>query len=169
MPGWHHDGAFKPKPCAVCGTEFKPRSGYNRFCSDTCKGKWKYLSGQVTTETQYKKISGNWERYFSRLMARKRRENISRDDLLDLLERQGGRCALTGEVLTCKLEKGVVCPTNASIDRIDAGGPYTKENIQLVCVAMNKLRLDKSIEEFVAWCRKVVEKYDDRTPTRLQT
>jgi len=28
------------------------------------------------------------------------------------------------------LEKGVVCKTNASIDRIDPKGPYTKDNVK---------------------------------------
>lgn len=59
--------------------------------------------------------------------------------------------------MTCKLEKGVICRTNASIDRIKPKGEYTLDNIQLVCVALNKLRLDTPLDEFIEWCRKVAD------------
>jgi hypothetical protein len=72
-----------------------------------------------------------------------------------LLEEQGYKCALTGVELTCILEKGTVCKTNASIDRIDPKGPYTKDNVQLVCAAINKLRVDMSVDDFINWCKKV--------------
>lgn len=154
----NHFGATKEKTCPVCGTAFKPKSGINKFCTETCKGKWKYLAGQVTTESQYKNISGNWTRYFSRLVAKSfRRGNLTREDLLELLEKQGGKCALSGRTLTCILEKGQKCKTNASIDRLRAGQPYTKDNIQLVCRALNSWRGDVELEEFINWCRAVSE------------
>jgi len=63
---------------------------------------------------------------------------------------------LTGVELTCNLNKGMICETNASIDRILAGGNYEKNNVQLVCAAVNRLRTNMSVEEFIEWCRKVV-------------
>lgn len=158
--GWHHDGVFKEKPCVVCKSLFKPKSGVNKFCSESCKGKWKYITGQVTTDSQYKKISGNWGRYFSRLLGRSfRKEYISREDLLELLKKQDGKCALSGEILTCELIKGKANKTNASIDRIRAGEPYTKDNIQLVCRALNSWRSDTDLDEFIEWCKKVAKKH----------
>lgn len=111
------------------------------------------MTGTVSTETQYEKISGNWFRYFSRLATNK--NGLSAKELCDKLDEQNGLCALTGIELTCKLEKGVICKTNASIDRIVAGGPYIPENIQLVCTAVNGFRKDLSVDEFVWWCTKV--------------
>lgn len=55
------------------------------------------------------------------------------------------------------LEKGVICRTNASIDRLEAGGPYIKDNIQLVCSVLNKFRINTPVAEFVWWCKKVAE------------
>ena len=159
MAGWHHENAnWKLKNCAVCGAEFKPFSGAHKFCSETCKGKWKYITGSVTTASQYKLISGNWSRYVSRLLyyGGRKRDQLTREILLQKLEDQQYRCALTGVPLTCNLEKGVVCPTNASVDRIIAGGPYTADNIQMVCRAVNMWRGDLPIEEYVDWCQKVV-------------
>jgi hypothetical protein len=73
------------------------------------------------------------------------------------LQEQDFKCALSGVQLTCDLSKGVVSQTNASVDRIVAGGPYTEDNIQMVCRALNQWRADTSVVDFVAWCRKVVE------------
>ena len=58
----------KQKECPVCHSLFTPHSGSHKYCSETCKGKGKYLNGSVTTAGQYKQISGNWDRYFSRLL-----------------------------------------------------------------------------------------------------
>lgn len=151
-----HVCGFKPKACAVCSVIFVPKSGINKFCSDSCRGKWKYVAGTFDTEAQYKHISGNWRRYFTRLCCRsQKRENLTADDLLDVLEKQKYRCALSGEPLTCKLEKGTRFLTNASIDRIEAGGPYVKDNIQLICAVLNCWRAATPVDEFVGWCIRV--------------
>ena len=81
------------------------------------------------------------------------------------LEKQDFKCALSGVPLTCKLEKGVSCPTNASVDRIVAGGPYTADNIQMVCRALNAWRSDTTVTDFVEWCRLVV-KFNDEKGTK---
>jgi len=110
------------------------------------------------TSMQYKLISGNWERYFSRLCQPKRRKGvITPTDCIAILEAQDGRCALTGELMTCKLERGVLTPTNASLDRVDAGGTYAPSNVQLVCTVVNQWRGSLPIPEYIAWCKKVVD------------
>lgn len=163
MAGWHHDNAnWKEKVCPVCDGAFRPKGGFHKFCSEACKGKWKYITGQVTTASQYAKITGSWPRYMSRLLAAGgvKRTGLTREDLLKQLEKQNYRCALTGQLLTCELVKGVKSKTNASVDRIIAGGPYTPANIQLVCVAVNHFREETSVSEFIDWCRKVVAHAD---------
>ena len=160
MSGWHHENAnWKEKDCPVCNKQFKPKGGHHKFCSDECEGKWKYVSGQVTTESQYKEISGNWLRYCSRLIyaAGRKRDNLTRDDILKKIEEQNYKCALSGIDLTCQLEKGVKFWTNASIDRIIPGGPYTYDNIQVVCRGLNSWRADTPLEDFIEICRKVAE------------
>lgn len=153
-----HKDVFKDKHCVVCDACFKPRSGVHKFCSQECKGKWKHITGVVTTESQYVYITGNWRRYLSRLCCRShKRKDLTVEELLEILEKQDFKCALSGLELTCKLEKGNRFLTNASIDRIEAGGPYIKENVQLVCSALNGFRRDVSLSEFIWWCRKVVE------------
>ena len=105
------------KFCGVCSTEFRPRSGAHRFCSEKCKGRWKYVTGQASTENQYKEISGDWTRYLSRLLyaAGRKRDDLTREILLSLIEEQNYRCAISGLELTCQLEKGKKFWTNASV------------------------------------------------------
>ena len=154
---WTHKDCFQEKPCLICGHIFKPSSGIHKFCSVQCKGEWKYIKGDVTTDSQYKYISGNWHRYFTRLCCRShKREFLSAIDLKEILIQQDYKCALSGVTLTCKLERGSRCLTNASVDRIDAGGLYIKSNVQLVCTVLNSLRRDTPVNEFINWCKEVV-------------
>jgi len=146
------------KDCAVCGKQFTPKVNNQKYCGGKCRKKSTYEEGGcMSTAGQYKAISGNWARYFNRLCRQKHRQNLSVDLLLRIKDTQGGRCALSGEVLTCQLERGKRCGTNASIDRIDPKGPYAEGNIQLVCAALNRLRVDMDIQEYINWCKKVTD------------
>ncbi len=149
---------FADKTCAKCGGVFIPRTKVHKYCSDACRGAAKYTDGTVTTQRQYVQISGNWERYLSRLLYfnGRKRDLLTRDILMAQLLKQDYKCALTGARLTCQLEKGKTFSTNASVDRVVAGGPYTADNIQLVCRAVNMWRSDLPVSDFVEWCRKVV-------------
>lgn len=152
------EASRKPKACQICGTLFIPRTGSQKWCSNECKTKNNQLNGSMSSESQYTRISGNWKRYFSRLLGRSSRKNsITTDELLALLDKQNFKCALSGIDLTCTLEKGKRFKTNASIDRINAGKEYTIDNIQLVCSALNSWRSDTDLKEFIWFCEKVTE------------
>ncbi len=148
---------METRKCKICETEYTPVRHNHVYCSKTCKRiQARKAGGAESTERQYMLISGNWEKYFGRLCLKSfRRELLTKNDCMEILEKQNYRCALTGIELTCILEKGKVCKTNASIDRIDPKGGYTKNNIQLVCAAINKFRIDTPLDEFIDWCKKV--------------
>lgn len=143
--------------CAICGSEFYRLAFNHKYCSTTCKRIGLRAGGCESTDSQYKLISGNWAKYYNRLRCQRGRQRLTVEILLALHESQGGLCALSGVPLTCKLEKGNKCPTNASIDRIEPKGEYTTDNIQLVCAIINKFRIDTPVEDFIGWCRKVAQ------------
>ena len=149
--------AKNPKiiPCAVCGTEFQRVALNHKYCSLPCKRRGAQNTGCESTPSQYRLISGNWSKYYNRLRCQKGRQGLTLAAILELHEQQGGRCALTGVEMTCRLEKGVKCPTNASLDRVDPKGPYTISNLQLVCAIINNFRIDTSVVDFIDWCKKV--------------
>jgi hypothetical protein len=142
------------KVCPTCSTAFVATNNSHKYCSATCR----LPTTSASTEWQYSRISGNWGRYFNRLCTRSfKREGLTPEMLVGLLNAQGGRCALSGVTLTCVLQKGVICRTNASIDRINPKGAYTLDNVQLVCAVLNNFRVDTPLDEFIDWCRKVAE------------
>lgn len=111
----------------------------------------------LSTLRMYKSVSGNWSRYLNKQLNNQNRkaDGLTLAQLMDLLEAQQYRCALSGVLMTCKLDRGIRYPTNVSFDRIEAGGPYTIDNIQLVCSAVNSFRGNLTVPEFIGWCNKV--------------
>jgi hypothetical protein len=79
---------------------------------------------------------------------------LKRGDLFDIWNKQGGLCAITGVQMTHKNGVGFVL-TNVSVDRIDNSGPYSKENVRLVCRIVNHMRFQMSDVEFLKWCNLV--------------
>ena len=152
-----HEAVQKVVDCAICGTKFSRLAFNHKYCSTKCKRTGLRLGGCESTDSQYKLVSGNWAKYYNRLRCQKNRQGLTVELLLSLHEKQKGLCKLSGVPFTCKLEKGVRCLTNASIDRIDPKGAYSEDNIQLVCVALNIFRVDTSVPEFIDWCRKVAD------------
>lgn len=82
--------------------------------------------------------------------------NIDTEYILQLWEKQQGKCALTGIVMTRTYGSGRI-NTNVSIDRIDSFQPYNKGNVQLVCLAVNVMKQQMTTDELVSWCEKVIE------------
>lgn len=135
--------AVASKRCKQCGSGFiaKPAEMY---CSIKCR---------ATAAHEY---SSTVRRYLVRmLLLGKRRASLTMDDLLSLYEKQAGRCALSGVAMTTLTGIGKI-KTNLSLDQIRAGQGYMKDNVQLVCIAVNNMKWDWPQHEFLDWCRKIV-------------
>lgn len=73
---------------------------------------------------------------------------------MDMLQKQGGRCALSGIEMTFSHDTP---SSNASIDRIDNNAGYMKDNVRLVCSAVNLMRNRMTDEELVWWSDAIVK------------
>tara|TARA_R100000541_G_scaffold2821_3_gene9312 strand:- start:3241 stop:3684 length:444 start_codon:yes stop_codon:yes gene_type:complete len=135
--------------CVVCSKEFETFHPKYLCCSAEC-GKTNKIN------KKYLRLSSDWSLYFRHLLSKKKTD-ITAKDLVELLKRQKGKCALSGAILTCEKVKGKYVKTNASIDRIIAGGEYNIENVQLVCRALNSFRHNLTVKEFIQWCKKVAK------------
>lgn len=71
----------------------------------------------------------------------------------ELYKLQNGYCAYTGDKLS--LQAGL--PSTLSLDRIDSALGYTKDNVRLVTWEVNNAKQDRSMEEFVLLCKKVLD------------
>lgn len=82
--------------------------------------------------------------------------NIDLQYLHELWNTQKGLCALSGIPMTYYFDSGRV-PTNVSVDRIDSNLGYIKGNLQLVCMAVNQMKSDLTIEQLKYFCKSILE------------
>ena len=135
--------------CKTCNKEFETLHPKYMCCSAQCGRINKVL-------TRYQKENGDWNLYFRHLLSKKQ-GNLTPLDLIKMLDNQDGKCALSGTKLTCIRVRGEISTTNASIDRINAGGEYNIDNVQLVCRAVNSFRNNLTVADFINWCKKVAK------------
>lgn len=81
--------------------------------------------------------------------------DITVKDLRDQMDKQGRRCAYTGEFLP---------NTDWSVDRVDSAEGYVPGNIVLCTKWANVAKWMLSASDFIAACRRVVEYADNSTP-----
>lgn len=85
---------------------------------------------------------------------------ITIDDVLALLIKQQGKCALTGDSLEFTrggTYKYGTNPNACTIDRIHNSEGYKSWNIQLTCWKANCIRGELSLSELKEFCQKVVD------------
>jgi hypothetical protein len=84
---------------------------------------------------------------------------ITAVDVIRLYYAQEGRCALSGVLMTFSAGSKAFPRANRcamSVDRIDSGANYTRDNIQLLCWTVNAMKSAMSDDEFRFWCAQVV-------------
>ncbi len=83
--------------------------------------------------------------------------------LTELWERQHGRCALSGLKLTHTSRPTDNHAMNVSLDRVDSACNYTKDNVLLVAMCVNRMKHDLREDEFVRMCRAIVQYHDQKS------
>ena len=150
---------FSKKICLGCGVEFIPRSSTQKYHNKNCGTKHR-------ARTVYKHkysvdfVNRSPRNYINTLLSHKhRRDNLDIDYMMGIYDAQHGRCALSGRKMTYLRGHGKV-PTNISIDRIDSSKGYVKGNVQLVCCVVNMIKNEWEQDDFVQFCRDIVNKAD---------
>jgi hypothetical protein len=68
---------------------------------------------------------------------------------------QDGKCAISGLNMTYVMFNGRI-PENVSVDRINPSFGYTKDNIQLVCMAVNQMKSDMNMDQLLNFCKQII-------------
>lgn len=126
------------------------RSDWSRKRTKNKSGCWK----------GYEDISGTfWSIIKSGAKARKIPFDLKIEEAWQKLVVQNFKCAFTKEqlILAKTVEEKKRGIQTASLDRIDATKGYSADNIQWVHVDINKIKIDMSNNEFVAWCQKITK------------
>jgi hypothetical protein len=80
--------------------------------------------------------------------------------LLELFHQQNGLCAVSKLPMTWTYDEGHAQSgsrrgTNISIDRINSDGPYSKDNVRLVCDRVNKIKSNMNDDDLYFWCAQI--------------
>jgi hypothetical protein len=82
---------------------------------------------------------------------------VTAEYLAELWQRQDGRCAISGVVLTHHNDGSGAKDFNASIDRIDSQQGYTPGNVQLVALRVNLLKQSLSTDMLYWWVKTIYQ------------
>lgn len=130
--------------CKNCGCEFEPKQLKTRPREKCYKCS---PLGPNTTARITEECKTNVRAYMRQLRqkgrGRLRASKLTIDDLMEIWNRQNGRCALSGIEMTHDWGKNNVW--NASPDQIvpaSKGGTYEPSNVQFICKLFQFMRMD---------------------------
>lgn len=81
--------------------------------------------------------------------------DLTIEDLLSMWNAQNEKCAISGIKMECKSESRSTNYNVVSIDRIDSTKGYTKNNVWLVCWAINSMKNNMDLMHFINLCSRV--------------
>ncbi len=123
------------------------------------KNRDKILEYREKTRNSHNKKARTWNRTFDGFLQYRisscnawNKKNgcasqITKEDILNLRERQNNRCIYTDVELIWTMDSGIY---QMSIDRIDSNFYYTLDNIQLVCRGINHMKSNYSHKMFIS-------------------
>lgn len=167
------ENGIKYYKCSVCkewltadnfdqagGNKYQYRDGLDKRCHN-CKLKQnKQARANYSDEKRLEKVlQDRWFGARDRAKYKDRLFNISKEDLIDLWNKQEGKCAISKIPMTFNMDSGRN-PYNVSVDQIDPAKGYTKDNIQLVCMCVNQLKSDFNMEIIINVCKSILNNYE---------
>lgn len=93
---------------------------------------------------------------------------VTEDYAFDILDRQNGKCALTGVPISIAVGTKYRTTTTASLDRIDSSKPYVEGNLQWLHKDVNRMKLAFPEERFIEVCNLVAAYRDNPIKTGAQ-
>ena len=153
----HKCGKFLPVSEFAKHQSYPYRDGHDARCS---KCRTKQYNETKKKFSEEKALAHILQMRF--LCAKERAEkknlpfNLTKEYLKELWDKQGGKCAVSGIEMTCSLCEGRT-PTNVSIDQINPSAGYVVGNIQLVCMAVNQIKSDLTMEDVYMFCKGILE------------
>jgi len=142
------------KTCFVCGISKLYSDFYNR--RNDCKKC--VIDRSARNSISYvplheRDIISRFKNLCTKARLRTKEFNLIDADLLDLWDKQDGRCAYTKLPLLATANQF----NTVSLDRVDSSKGYVVGNIQLVCSAINKMKQEYTEEMFLLFCLLVTQ------------
>jgi hypothetical protein len=138
-------GVCKPCTCAI------NRTYYLKNESTIRKNVSVYRKSYTPRHTR--EIDSRLKNLCTKAKNRDKEFSLVNQDLLDVFEVQQGLCAYTKLPLVATANQF----NTISLDRIDSSKGYHKDNIQLVCAAINKMKQEYTEQMFISLCHLVAQ------------
>lgn len=155
----HICGKFLPIDKFSYSDHYPYRDNHDGRCCDCKTKQMQGARNEYDEKTRLEKTL-RMRFYAARDRAKKRglKFELTTEFLKELWEKQDGKCAITKLPMTFINDEGRIY-TNVSIDQIEPNNGYTKENVQLVCMAVNQLKSDFTMNEVLTICESIVKNY----------
>lgn len=101
-------------------------------------------------------LSLRWYALNTRNKKKNRKIDFDKNYLLEIYNKQKGKCALSNLDMSLNLREGKN-NLSISVDRIDSNKGYTKENTRLVCSIFNIMKGSLSDSELVNYCKLLIK------------
>ena len=147
--------------CSCC-KEIKPESLFNKSNSKKNTTKKAYVCKDCAKEKnrKYKNTEKGYKNnLWNNLVSNAKRRNIPvhicKEDIDLIYKEQKGLCAVTG--MPMEYVSGVESKNSfgVSVDRVDSNKGYTKDNVRLVCVRVNLIKMEMTDEQMEYWCNAI--------------
>jgi hypothetical protein len=145
------------RKCISCESGRQDKRSHGYYCSECFNIRRKMLR---------RKAGISMEQRFNELLrsARKRSKvtcDLTLDYLLDLWQKQDGRCFYSGIPMEFARWGCGRKAYSVSLDQKVASGGYTKDNVVLCCWAVNSGKNDLPLIEYIDICKKVTEHWSE--------
>jgi len=135
----------------------------NHYCSRSCCGKdnIKKKFGEFFGKNNNPKLPikrdkfTGFREFIRRAKNRDKLGDLTLDDLVEQWNKQKGICPYTGIKLKLRDNHNIHVFDLASLDRIDSNKLYEKGNVVFVSTPINYMKNSMSVEETVAFCKKI--------------
>jgi len=149
-------GCNETKDISNFNSDCRNPSGLQTYCKLCAKGKSKIWASSF--EGHIKKIYNDIVQNCKK-KSKDIKVEINIDDIKEQYEKQNGKCALSGLKMTYEVnddsEQHINNKLNISVDRIDSNKNYSKDNIQLVCSIINRMKVDLTTDKFFEICKEI--------------
>lgn len=142
------------------GNKYVYRDGLDKRCHKCKVEQNKIVRANYSDEKRLEKIlQDRWLSARTRAQNKNRVFDITKEDLMELWNKQEGKCAISKLPMTYTIDNGRN-PYNVSVDQINPSKGYTKDNVQLVCMSVNQLKSDFDMEIVINICKNILSNYE---------
>lgn len=152
---------YKPIEEFTTGSGIKCRNDRSRECRHCESERKKIRRASLELNNQDKHLRQIWHGCKTRALQAKIPYDLDVEYLVELYNKQDGKCALSGMVLENFVRSGKNV-YNTSVDRIIPNLGYVKGNVRLVCAQVNMMRSNMEDCELIKICRNIVNYWDEQ-------